>query len=211
MLYFVTSNSLKTITKLKDLKDYDKWDLEHKLFIRVCNFKAINQWLENFANELDKQNAINNLYEIEKVIVTDCLKYYNNSIYDYEILTTEKSNEILENFANWYLSIINSVFKDTKSTKCIFCEDLIIIPFYKGEKLPLINLENPKLYLDTILLSLNLNFTISDIQNGRINGLVVWDKNTNYVINKNFLGNWIASKAIKLADTTFAKLRYNGF
>ena len=196
---------------MKDLKDYDKWDLEHKLFIRTCNFKAINQWLESFVNELDKQEAINSLYEIEKAIVYDCIKYYGNSIYDYEILTVENSNEILGIFVNWYLSIMKSVFKDTKSEKPIFCEDLIIVPFYKGEKRPLINLENPKLYLDTILSTLNSNFTISDIQNGKINCSVIWDKNTNYIVNKNFLGNWIASKAIKLADTTFAKLIHNGF
>jgi hypothetical protein len=166
------------------------------------------------VNEKEKETM--KLYDIEKVIVNDVLtygvKFRSNGSKSEAVqpIKTEKDRkEVMDKFQYWFLSIMNSVYKDVKAYKTLFISDFVCFIVYKGEKLPEIdieNLENAEVYLNNLLIQKNISKTI------RMTKIItIFDKNVTYLIKPNQLRYWLPSIAIRDADEIFAYLTKKGF
>ncbi len=165
------------------------------------------------TNEKEKEDM--KLYDIEKVIVNDVLtysvKFRSNGSKSEAVqpIKEEDRETIMNNFSTWFLSVMNSVYKDIKTYKTLFIDDFVCFIVYKGEKLPEIdieNLDNAEVYLNNLLIQKNISKTI---QMTKI--ITIFDKNVTYLIKPNQLRYWLPSIAIRDADEIFAYLTKKGF
>ncbi len=159
---------------------------------------------------------VTNLYAIEQVIVDDVLnhtvKFRSNGSTSEAAkpIHEDKQSTVLDTFQQWFCNVLNSVYQDIKAHKPIFIgKDFICYPFYKGEQVPDIQVENPQeaeIYLNNLLEQKNLSQTI---RTTRI--MTIFDKNVIYLVKPNQLRYWLPSVAIKDADEIFSYLLQNGY
>ena len=144
--------------------------------------------------------------EIERVLIEDVLNYFLEYRHIHsDIVEAEKivSNNHLLSFAEYYLKILNSVYKTYKASAPIITNNHIIFPFYWGNKPETIgNITELEKYLNQLLLdnhypSANLRF---------IRIMRIYDDNVIYLIKPKQLRYWLRSVAIRDADETFAYL-----
>jgi hypothetical protein len=165
------------------------------------------------TNEDEKEDM--KLYAIEQAIVDDVLtygvKFRSNGSKSEAVqpIKEEDRETIMDNFSTWFLSVMNSVYKDVKAYKTLFIGDFVCFIVYKGEKLPEIdieNSENAEVYLNNLLIQKNISKTI------RMTKIItIFDKNVTYLIKPNQLRYWLPSIAIRDADEICSYLRKKGF
>lgn len=147
------------------------------------------------------------LNKIEQIIVDDTIDIFlpfrrqHAGLTEAEINVTSKPT-YLNQYAEIFLNVINSVYKEYKAAHWISTDNHVVFPFYWGDKSSVIQdgekLEN---HLGDLLKrekpEANLRF---------VRVLTIYDENVIYLIKPKQYRYWLRSVAIRDADETFAYL-----
>ena len=145
--------------------------------------------------------------KIEQIIVDDTIDIFlpfrrqHAGLTEAEINVTSKPT-YLNQYAEIFLNVINSVYKEYKAAHWISTDNHVVFPFYWGDKSSVIQdgekLEN---HLGDLLKrekpEANLRF---------VRVLTIYDENVIYLIKPKQYRYWLRSVAIRDADETFAYL-----
>jgi len=145
------------------------------------------------------------LTDIQKVILEDSIKYMDDffRLGENSIIHKIPTQNQLNQFAKYYLKILNSVYKTYKAAEPIQTSGNIIFPFYWGKK-PKVETKSNKdleIHLNQLL---QKDFPQANLRFIRVINL--YDKNVIYLIKPKQLRYWLRSVAIRDADETFAYL-----
>jgi len=152
------------------------------------------------------------LSPIEKILVDDVV----DNMLDFH-RKGEKSkvfkkvnDQQLEEFAEVYCKILNSVYKDLKAMEPVKTDSFICYPFYFKEKPDVEfsknNIEKLEKYLNILI---DKKYKRANLRMIRV--MQIYDKNAIYLIKPNQLRYWLKSIAIRDADDTFADLVEQGY
>ena len=213
-VYKIYTKSNKFITELEHIKSkIDSENILYKYYILNTSTRAglggrslstiLREDIKNIP--FTKKKIQNILSDIEKIIISDTIEYWEDFFRFGEKSKIHKApneKQILD-FAQNYLSIINSVYSNYKAATYIVTKDHIIYPFYWGKE-PKLPAEKKELdgHLNQLLVkneypSANLRF---------IRIMRLYDDNVIYLIKPKQLRYWLRSVAIRDADETFAYL-----
>jgi len=153
------------------------------------------------------------LSSFEQILIDDVIHYqidFRSKGEKSKVLFPTESNNLID-FADKFLTVINSVYKEFKAAEPIETNSFICYPFYFGDK-PKQDLEefkNNTEILEKHLESLIKHQPTSTLRINRI--LRIYDKNIIYLIKPNQLRYWLKSIAIRDADETVADFIEKGF
>lgn len=152
-----------------------------------------------------KKNIINNLSEIQRIILEDSINYLDDffRLGENSIIHKIPSSEELDQFAKYYLMVLNSVYKTYKAAEPIQTSSNIIFPFYWGNKSKIPKKVNNEFerHLNHLL---QKNYPEANLRFIRV--MRIYDENVIYLIKPKQLRYWLRSVAIRDADETFAFL-----
>ena len=153
------------------------------------------------------------LSSFEQILIDDVLKYqidFRREGEKAKVMKPAKPIDLII-FAEIYLKVLNSVYKEFKAADPIETNSFICYPFYFGEE-PEQDLDefmDNKQQLEEHLDSLIKHQTSSTLRINRI--LRIYEKNIIYLIKPNQLRYWLKSIAIRDADETVADFIEQGF
>ncbi|NQV17365.1 MAG: N-6 DNA methylase [Armatimonadetes bacterium] len=149
----------------------------------------------------------------EQILIDDVLDYqieFRRKGENAKVMKPAKPRDLIA-FAEIYLKVLNSVYKEFKAAEPIETNSFVCFPFYFGDK-PKQDLEefkNNTEILEKHLESLIKHQPTSTLRINRI--LRIYEKNIIYLIKPNQLRYWLKSIAIRDADETVADFIEQGF
>jgi hypothetical protein len=145
------------------------------------------------------------LSEIQKIILEDSNNYWDNFFRLGENSAIHKipTPKQLNQFAEYFLKVLNSVYKTYKAAEPIQTSSNIIFPFYWGSKSKIPKKANKEFekHLNQLL---QKDFPEANLRFIRI--IRLYDENVIYLIKPKQLRYWLRSVAVRDADETFAYL-----
>ena len=151
--------------------------------------------------------------EVEKVLLEDIANYqidFRKNGAKSKVLhpIADSTDKMLEDYAKWYRDVLNSVYKDFKSSNAVVGKDFIGMAFYLGDQPNTAMPKNPEEFEQKLVQILSYRQS-HQLYIRRM--LITYQENVIFVFKPNQKRYWTRSIAITDADGTFADLVAQGY